>query len=68
MTMPTVPTPIDRPTEWAVSVIAAVLALVSVFVTLPEGFDTAFLALIAVLAPGVTAVVAHRRRSRDGRP
>jgi hypothetical protein len=56
-----VPSPADRPTEYVVSVVSAALALIAIFFDLPNGFEAAFLAFVAVLAPGVTAWVAHRR-------
>lgn len=60
--MKRVPDPRKRPTEYAVVLVASVLALVGVFVDLPDGLHSASLGLVAVLAPLVTLVVSRREQ------
>lgn len=62
------PTPANRPTEWAVSLTSAVLGLILLFwKSAPDGLAPACLAVVAALAPVVTAIVAYRRR-QSGEP
>jgi hypothetical protein len=58
-----IPSPRERPTEYAVALAAAALALVAVFVRLPPGFEAAALAFVGVLAPLVT-IIAQRIGAR----